>query len=39
MDYENTKSFLENMSNGIECDNFEPTQQNEDNAPVSYTHL
>ena len=33
MDYEKTKSFLEYMSNGIEFDNFEPTQQNEDNAP------
>lgn len=32
MDYEKTKSFLEYMSNGIEFDNFEPTQQNEDNA-------
>ena len=29
MDYEKTKSFLEYMSNGIEFDNFEPTQQNE----------
>lgn len=27
MDYEKTKSFLEYMSNGIEFDNFEPTQQ------------
>ena len=31
MDYEKTKSFLEYMSNGIEFDNFEPTQQSEDN--------
>ena len=29
MDYEKTKSFLEYMSNGIEFDNFEPTQQSE----------
>lgn len=27
MDYEKTKSFLEYMSNGIEFDNFEPTNK------------
>ena len=36
MDYEKTKSFLEYMSNGIEVDNFEPTQQNED---LSLIHI
>lgn len=39
MDYEKTKSFLEYMSNGIEFDNFEPTQQNEDNAPKKATGM
>ena len=38
MDYEKTKSFLEYMSNGIEFDNFEPTQQNEDNAPKALSN-
>ena len=33
MTYEETKSFLEYMSNGIEYDNCEPTQRREDNAP------
>ena len=38
MDYEKTKSFLEYMSNGIEFDNFEPTQQSEDNAPKALSN-
>ncbi|MCS2512414.1 hypothetical protein NXX27_22320 [Bacteroides fragilis] len=38
MDYEKTKSFLEYMSNGIEFDNFEPTQQNEANAPKALSN-
>ena len=38
MDYEKTKSFLECMSHGIEYDNFEPTQQNEDNAPKALSN-